>query len=554
MTPEIFSIVASLENSFRKALGDLGADEGIHVSIDRPKEKSHGDFSTPVALVVGKRTRRPPMGVAQDLLSRVELDKNVVLEAVVAEPGFINLRLSPGILHAVLERALSEDRDYGKNSREKGNRFLLEFVSANPTGPLNVVNARAAVLGDAIANLLTVSGAEVDKEYYVNDAGVQARLFGESLEAAIGRVRGVPKPAPEGGYQGSYMEDLANAYLADKDELPDPDFNTSCQKLGEWGMDQVIQWHQRSLSAYGVSFDRWYSEKKELHEKGLVKETLEALKGSGLTYEKDGAVWIKVSEHGAPKDEVLVKSDGAPAYFAADIAYHRSKFGRGYGNIVDIWGPDHHGHVQRMKSALAAMGLPVEHFMVLIAQQVNLLENGQKVKMSKREGKFVTMDELLEQVGKDAARFFFVMRGANSHLDFDIEVARKRTEENPVYYVQYAHARICSLIRKCAEKNLVPAQKAADFSPLTEPEAVLLLKEIMEYPQWVAESGKAYEPHRIVVYLQNLAADFHHFYSKHRILDADPGVAGARLGLALGVKTVIHNALALLGVSAPEQM
>jgi arginyl-tRNA synthetase len=340
------------------------------------------------------------------------------------------------------------------------------------------------------------------------------------------------------------MEVLANDYIK-VDPAPDP---------GEWGMGQVLQWQKESLLRYDVHFDNWYSEKKLLHDTGLVKETIEQLKKMNLTYEKDGALWIKVSEFGAPKDEVLLKSDGHPAYFAADIAYHIQKFKRGFTKIVDIWGPDHHGHIIRMKAALQAAGHPHGQFSVIIAQQVNLLEEGEKVKMSKREGKFVTMDELLDQVGKDAARFFFVMRSANTHLDFDIEVAKKQTEENPVFYIQYAHARICSLLKKCADNNLKPSRNAVDFEPLQDVESFLLLKEIMEYPQWVLESGKALEPHRLVIYLQSLAANFHLFYSKQRILDAPQDVAQARLALALGVKTVIRNALALLGVSSPDQM
>ena len=340
------------------------------------------------------------------------------------------------------------------------------------------------------------------------------------------------------------MDDLAKDYVK-VSPAPDP---------GEWGMNQVLQWQKESLLRYDVHFDNWYSEKKLLHDTGLVKETVEQLKKMNLTYEKDGALWIKVSEFGAPKDEVLVKSDGYPAYFAADIAYHIQKFKRGFHKIVDIWGPDHHGHIIRMKAALQAAGYPHEQFSVIIAQQVNLLEEGEKVKMSKREGKFVTMNELLDQVGKDAARFFFVMRSANTHLDFDIEVAKKQTEENPVFYIQYAHARICSLLKKCADNNLQPSTKAVDFESLQDAESFLLLKEIMEYPQWVLESGKALEPHRLVIYLQSLAANFHLFYAKQRILDAPADVARARLALALGVKTVIRNALGLLGVSAPDQM
>jgi arginyl-tRNA synthetase len=544
MVHDIFSVQRSLTDSFTRAVSGLDAD--VLPSIERPREKSHGDFSCPVAMILAKKLKRQPLVIAQEIAGRVQFEPGLVDKVEVAPPGFINLRLNPRAFYDVLEGAIAMDGDFGKNSQGRDEKVLLEFVSANPTGPLNVVNARAAALGDSIANLLTASGAEVSREYYVNDAGVQARLFAESLMAACDRIQGIDTPAPENGYQGAYMEDLAREYMKLPDDRPEP---------GEWGISRVLEWHRHSLAQYDVKFDRWFSEKKELHETGLVMKTIAELKKAGLTYEKDGATWVKVSEHGAPKDEVLLKSDRLPAYFAADIAYHVQKFERGFKRVVDIWGPDHHGHILRMKAALQAAGSPAEKFTVLIAQQVNLLESGEKVKMSKREGKFVTMDELLEKVGKDAARFFFVMRSANTHLDFDIAVAQKRTEENPVFYIQYAHARICSLLKKCKnEKGFEPARKAAELSTLQETEAFLLLKEIMEYPQWVLESGKAFEPHRLVVYLQTLASDFHLFYSKHRILDAPTDVACARLGLALGVKTVLRNALSLLGVSAPEQM
>jgi arginyl-tRNA synthetase len=540
---DIFRIQNLLINAFSLAIEPYGIFDVV-INIERPKERFHGDFSCPVAMFLAKKLKKQPLLIAQEIVENLKLDPGLITSVEVASPGFINLKLHPQVFYQTLERTLEENENYGKSTQGKAEKVLLEFVSANPTGPLNIVSARAAALGESIANLLLASGTDITREYYVNDAGVQARLFGQSLIAACDRINGKDTPAPEGGYQGSYMEDLAKDYVKIS-PAPDP---------GEWGMNQVLQWQKESLLRYDVHFDNWYSEKKLLHDTGLVKESVEQLKKMNLTYEKDGALWIKVSEFGAPKDEVLVKSDGYPAYFAADIAYHIQKFKRGFNKIVDIWGPDHHGHIIRMKAALQAAGYPHEQFSVIIAQQVNLLDEGEKVKMSKREGKFVTMDELLDKVGKDAARFFFVMRSANSHLDFDIEVAKKQTEENPVFYVQYAHARICSLLKKCADNNLQPSKNAVNFKSLQDAESFLLLKEIMEYPQWVLESGKALEPHRLVIYLQSLAANFHLFYSKQRILDAPPDVAQARLALALGVKTVLRNALGLLGVSAPDQM
>lgn len=552
MNTDIFSIQQNLTGALRTVVSSYEVPD-ITVALESPKDKAHGDYATPVAMALAKKLKKSPLSIAQEITGKLSMDPALVSKVEAAAPGFINLKLTPECFYGVLEGVLAGGTHYGENKQLSERRLLLEFVSANPTGPLNVVNARAAVLGDAIARLIRVSGGQVETEYYINDAGNQARLFGESLEAAISRVRGVPKDAPEGGYQGAYMEDLAREFLAETEGNP-ADFNLATAKLGEWGMDRVVQWQKASLENYGVRFDRWFSERRELHDSGLVAETLKKLKDMGLTYEKDGATWIKTSEYGEHKDEVLVKSNGLPAYIVADIAYHLHKLKRGYNKVVNIMGPDHHGHILSMKAAHKALGFEESLFEVLIAQHVSLLSGGQKVKMSKREGKFVTMEELLGQVGKDAARYFFVMRGANSHLDFDIEVAQKQTEENPVFYVQYAHARICSLLKKCAERGLHPAQQSGEFATLQEPETFLLLKEIMEYPQWVVESAKSYEPHRMVAYLHNLAADFHLFYTKHRILDAPPETAKARLGLALAVQTVLRNALGLLGVTAPEQM
>ncbi|HVZ81390.1 MAG TPA: arginine--tRNA ligase [bacterium] len=551
MNQDIFGIQNSLTASLQKGLQALG-QEALPITLEKPKDAGHGDLSTPLAMSLAKKLRQNPLVIAKDLLARTEWDPSLIEKAEVAPPGYLNLWLKPSALQSRLAALIQEGDRYGSNQELKDWHLLLEFVSANPTGPLNVVNARAAVLGDAIRKLVQASGGRIATEYYINDAGNQARLFGESLAAALSRAQGTHQEAPEGGYQGAYMDDLARMALgqfpASDPKLHDPQF------LGEWGMDRMVDGQRASLERYGVQFDRWFSERRGLHDTGLVQRAFQKLKSMGLTYEKDGAVWIKATEFGGPKDEVLIKSNGIPAYIVADIAYHLDKLGRGFDRVVNIMGPDHHGHILSMKATHQALGFAPDRFEVLVAQQVSLLSGGEKVKMSKREGKFVTMEELLDQVGRDAARFFFLMRGANTHLDFDIEVAKKQTEENPVFYIQYAHARICSLIRKGADRGRRPATEPAQFALLVEPEEKLLMRELLEFPKWVADSARAYEPHRIIIYLQTLAADFHLYYSKHRVLDSEENLSSARLGLARGVSRVIHNALSLLGVSAPEQM
>ena len=555
MPTDLTFLRTALQEKLSEASIALGVPADAVPPLENPKDPSHGDFAFP-AFRLAKALRRPPLEIAQTLSEKADLPKGLVASVEAVPPGYLNIRLQPSVYHEALEGILSASSTYGQSRKAADWRLLMEFVSANPTGPLNVVNARAAAIGDTIRRLLQSAGASVATEYYVNDAGVQARLFGESLLAACDRIQGKPTQAPENGYQGAYMEDLARECMATEhwaawSILPK---DALSHVLGEWGMGRVVAWQKKSLDRYRVPFDRFFSERNELHATGKVKKALGLLKSKNLMYDKEGASWIKVSEFGAPKDEVLVKSDGLPAYFAADIAYHMDKFDRGFKSLLDIWGPDHHGHIIRMTAALKAAGYPADKFTVLIGQQVSLLSGGEKVKMSKREGKFVTLEELLDDVGVDAARFFFVMRTASSHLDFDLEVAKKQTDENPVFYVQYAHARICSLLKKCSELGLEPSRGPEKLASLTEKESIILLREILSFPEQVAEAGMTYEPHRLVAYLNDLAASFHGFYTQHRIKEAPKETAEARLALALGVRIVLKNALDLLGVSAPEAM
>jgi arginyl-tRNA synthetase len=547
----IFQIKKILKEALSQAAKSIEpslVDVENQIAIEIPRDVNHGDFASNLPLLLSKQLKESPTAIAAKIKSHLTLP---LLPDTQITPmgGFINFKISNELLAESLFVALKLNQNYGKTDLLNGEKVLLEFVSANPTGPLNVVNARAAALGDCLSNLLEAAGAIITKEYYINDAGVQSKLFAESIRSAIRRSQGIKADAPEGGYQGNYIDDLANEIIQ-SEGIKEFDI----QELSKIGIDIMVKWHKQSLEKYGVYFNSWFSEYEELHRTGKIDQVILLLKQLNYTYQLDEACWFEAKKFGAEKDEVLIKKDTNPSYFAADIAYHVDKFNRGYTKLIDIWGPDHHGHINRLKLALLALKLPVENFNVLIAQQVNLLNLGLKIKMSKREGNFITMDELLNEVGKDAARFSFIMRGSNSHLDFDIELVKKQTMENPVYYLQYAHARICSLLKKVNDKDL-PRKFENFLIPQTiEVEERNLLKAILEFPYWIYDAAIFYEPHRLVNFLHKVSAEYHSFYSKYRILDASSESMKFRIILSSGIEIILKNGLHLLGISAPEQM
>jgi len=437
----------------------------------------------------------------------------------------------------------------------KGQRVQVEFVSANPTGPLHIGHGRGAATGDAVARLLAAAGFDVQREYYINDAGNQVSTLGRSVLARMRELRGEAVAFPEDGYRGEYVRDIAGELLTQQGEslltMPDEEAAAACTAFGVEAMRARIE---GDLAEFGVHFDNWYSE-KSLYERGLVEKELGKLKELGLTYEADGALWLRTTAYGDDKDRVLIKANGDTTYFASDVAYHMEKFDRGFQRVIDVWGADHHGYVPRMKAMLAGLGHPPEDLEVLMIQMVNLLRGGQPVAMGKRSGEFVTLRDVLEEVGPDACRFFFLMRRSDSQLDFDLDLAKQQSSDNPVYYVQYAHARVCSLNRNAAENGvMVPAAGTADVAALGLEEELALARLLARYPETVEGAALHYEPHRLVFYLQELAAKFHSYYNRTRVLDAPPTVAGARLYLANAVKLVLANALELLGVKAPERM
>ncbi|MGE5550877.1 MAG: arginine--tRNA ligase [Bacteroidota bacterium] len=522
------------------------------VEVAAPKDRAHGDLATNVALIAAKAAKKPPREVAQAILDAYRVAEPVV-RLEIAGPGFINFFLSQAWREEILRTALGQGEDYGRTTDLAGQRIQIEFVSANPVGPLNVVNARAGAMGDSLANLMAFAGAEVEREYYVNDHGVQVWTLGRSVEARCRELLGQEVEFPAEGYQGEYVRDLARSFLEEAPSgfwaLPEEERIEACR---EYALRRILAEQQGDLAAYGVRYDRWFSE-RELHQRGEVERVFQSLAAAGHTYESEGAVWLRTTAFGDDKDRVLKTKDGRSTYLLADIAYHLDKFGRGFDRAIDIWGPDHHGHVLRMKAAMAAAGANPDKLEILIAQQINLLRDGQPVKMSKRAGDFVTMRDLVSETGNDVARFFFLMRSSESHLDFDLAVAVRQSNENPVYYIQYAHARIASILRE-AEARGALVTDALPPGRLTAPEEIHLADLVAALPEVAAEAARYREPHRMTGYLLELAGVFHGYYNKYRILTEDRELTTARLILARSVRLAIGNGLRLLGLTAPDTM
>ncbi len=550
LSREIAAAMRRAQSAGRLPGAGLGADE---IEIAPPRDKSHGDLATNAALVAAKSLRMPPRQVAEVLTGALRIAEPIA-RVEIAGPGFINFFLTGSWREEIIRTALAQGREYGRTPDLAGKKIQVEFVSANPVGPMNVVSARAGALGDALANLLRYAGAQVEREYYINDHGVQVTILGKSVEARCREMLGHQVEFPADGYHGDYVYDLARDFLAAADgdfwTRPEDDRIEACR---EYALSRILAEQRADLEAYGVVYDRWFSE-RSLHESGAVEKVYRALAAAGHVYESEGAVWLRTTSFGDDKDRVLLTGDGRPTYLLADIAYHLDKFARGFDPAIDIWGPDHHGHIKRMKAALAAAGADPSRLEILIAQQINLLRNGQPVKMSKRAGEFITMRELVSEVGNDAARFFFLMRSAESHLDFDLSLAVSQSNENPVYYIQYAHARVASVLRQAEAQGVDYENMELPAGALAAAEEMRLADEIGLFPEVAAEAAKLREPHRVTGYLLNLAGLFHGYYNKYRILIDDADLTAARLSLARAVQLTIGNGLRLLGVSAPDRM
>ena len=553
----------TLAASIRKALlaskeaGELLFDELPDVALDQPKNRAFGDFTTNVAMVLAAQSGARPRQVADKIVARLGDGGGLIERAEVAGAGFINLYVKPDWLYDILRRICAEREAYGKSDVGKGMKIQVEYVSANPNGPITVAHGRGAAIGDTIANLMAAAGYDVTRETYINDApnSTQMQNFAKSVHARYMQALGHDYPMPEDGYQGDYVIDIAKDIVKEYGDkwlsIPEDERITTFQTLGE---EDMLKVQKGNLKQFGVEFDVWFSE-ATLHADGKVSKVIETLKERGYAYEKAGAVWLKSTAFGDDKDRALIRSNGQPTYIAADAAYHLDKFGRGFEKIIDCWGPDHHGYIARTKAAVAALGCDPDKLEIIIYQAVRLMSGGEIVMMSKRAGDVVLLSELIDEVGKDSARFFFLMRSSDSTLDFDLELAKEQSSENPVYYVQYAHARICSILRKAEESGInIPSAVETDLSVLKEDCEADLIKKLAELPDLVIESAEIHEPHRVTRYAQDLAAIFHKFYTDCKVVGEDEALTAARLVLVDSTRTVLANTLRLLGISAPDKM
>ncbi len=548
-------IYSAVEAAAKKAYPEVDIPQFV---IENPKDRSHGDYAVNTAMMLAKAAKSNPRAIAENIVANIDSQAICAEKIEIAGPGFINFYLDKSYLYNVIAEIEAEKESYGNVNIANSKRVVVEFVSANPTGPMHMGNARGGALGDTLSNVLSAAGWDVTKEFYINDAGAQIDKFGRSLDARyIQLLRGEDAVEfPEDGYQGDDIRVHAQNYI-DKygDILLDKEEQERKDSLVAYALPLNIAALKETLTRYGINYDVWFYE-STLHNGGSVTETLEMLKASNITYEKDGALWIKSTEFGSEKDDVLVRANGIPTYFAADIAYHRNKLEeRNFDLAINIWGADHHGHIARMKGAMEAVGISGDKLDVLVIQLVRLMRNGEIARMSKRTGKMITLADLIDEIGVDAARFFFNMRAAGSHMDFDLDLAVSQTNENPVFYVQYAHARISAIIRLLEESGVVvPAYSDIDASLLSKKEELELLEVLAKLPDEIRASAESFDPSNLTHYLIDVASHFHSFYNACRVRDEEENIMRARLKLIESCRIVIKNVLNILGVSAPEKM
>lgn len=552
ITKRIKTIIGDALNQTVES-GALTIETMPDLFLEIPREKEHGEYSTNIAMQLPKQTKKAPRFIAETLVANMQIADSYIESIEIAGPGFINFKLKPYWQYAVLAEVADLKADYGRSQKNAGKKFNLEFISANPTGPMHMGNARGGAIGDILAAVADWTGYAVTREFYINDAGNQIVKFGDSLDARYRQLMGEDIPFPEDGYQGEDITDHMKAFIAangDVHRLLTPEERKPI--LIDYALNKNLSQMRSDLEAYGIRYDVWFSE-QSLYDSGAIEKTIELLGKGGFTYEQEGALWFKATEFGSDKDDVLIRANGLPTYFMADIAYHMDKFiNRGFDRCINVWGADHHGHVARLKGALTAVGIDASNFEVVIMQLVRLLRNGEVARMSKRQGKAIALTDLIDEVGVDATRFFFNLRSPDSHFDFDLDLAIEQSNDNPVFYVQYAHARICSIIRQMTEEldQTIPL----DYSRLVEKEELNLMEILANFPDEILTAEDKLDPSRITRYAIDLAAAFHSFYNACHVRVDDKALMKARVALIEATKQVIQNALGILGVSAPERM
>ena len=544
----------NIKQAIAEAVQKAGlTEEPVQVQLESPRDKANGDYATNVAMQLTRLAKKPPRAIAEAIVENLDTQSANIEKVDIAGPGFINIIIKKDYLNDVIKTVLEQGAEYGRSNSGNSQRIQVEFVSANPTGDLHLGHARGSSVGDSMCNILDLAGYDVSREYYINDAGNQINNLALSIEGRYFEALGKGESMPEDGYRGQDIIDIAAALVEEHgDKFLHMTEQERYKAFREHGLKVELAKLQKDLADFRVHFDVWYSE-TSLYENGKIDAALKKLRDNGHIYEEDGATWFRSTTFGDDKDRVLIKNDGTYTYLTPDIAYHEDKIQRGFDKLINIWGADHHGYIPRMKAAIEALGYDRDTLEVSIIQMVQLYKDGEKMKMSKRTGKAVTMRELVELVGLDAVRYFFAMRSGDSHMDFDLDLAVSQSNENPVYYSQYAHARICSILRQAAEQNFTASTEHLEL--LTDEKEIEVLKKIGDFPQVIADAAKLRAPHRVTTYIHELASNFHSFYNANKVLDAsNEELTRARLALIEGVKTTLANALKTVGVQAPEKM
>lgn len=543
----------SIEKNIRQ--GNFQIKDIPEVILLTPKNKSHGDLSTNIAMQLSRELRAKPLDIANFIINSLDIQGTIVDKVKIAGPGFINFWLSENWLYKVIDEIREQGEDFGKVNLGKGKRVQVEFVSVNPTGPLHVGHGKCAAVGDALSSILKAAGYEVEKEYYINDQGKQIDILGQSVQTRYNNLLGEKEEFPADGYKGEYIFDIAKEVI-DKfqDKYKGRNDKETQEFFKEFTLKKILSGIKKDLKSFGVEFDVWFSE-KSLYEQDKLQKVIELLKQRGFLYEKEGALWLKSTDFGDEKDRVVIRENNIPTYFASDIVYHQNKHQRGFDKVIDIWGADHHGYIKRMKAAAQALGYPEGFLDVLIVQFVTLIKDGKEVGMSTRGGEFVTLRDLIREVGKDVARYFFLMRSYDSHTEFDLDVAKSQSMENPVYYIQYAYARICSIIKKAELEGIkIGKNKEVNLQLLDKGEEFELIKKLSSLKEVVRKSALTWKPHLLTTYLYDLASSFHRYYTVRRVITEDTELTKARLILIDCTRIVLFNTFKILGISAPESM